>query len=73
MKFRAMRPMPASPKMVSGRGRILANNSNHIKYQSVSQMAGSKVLKKKLVNGRITYQDVVLTEENVKLHEQKYQ
>jgi len=36
-------------------------------------MAGSKVLKKKLEGGRVTYQDVVLTEENIKLHEKKYQ
>lgn len=35
-------------------------------------MSGTKILRKKLENGRITYQDVVLTEENVKLHEQRY-
>lgn len=36
------------------------------------ELAGSKILKKKLENGMVTYQDVGLTEENVKLHEQKF-
>jgi len=35
-------------------------------------LTGSKVLRKKLENGRVTYQDVVLTEENIKLHEKRY-
>lgn len=50
---------------------IRGKNGQHIKYVSQSEV-GVKILKKKLENGRVTYQDVVLTEENVKLHDQKY-
>jgi hypothetical protein len=32
-------------------------------------MPGAKILKKKLENGRVTYQDASLTEENIKIHE----
>ena len=46
----------------------MANGTSSLKYQSGSEV-GSKVLKKKLENGRVTYQDIILTEENVKLHE----
>ncbi len=46
----------------------MANGASTLKYQSGSEV-GSKVLKKKLENGRVTYQDIILTEENVKLHE----
>lgn len=57
--------MPVSP---NNNGKKI----NTVKYQSNSDMPGQKILRKKLENGRVTYQDVVLTEENVKLHEQKY-
>jgi len=33
---------------------------------------GSKILKKKLDNGRVTYQDVALTEENIKAYDKKF-
>jgi pyruvate/2-oxoglutarate dehydrogenase complex dihydrolipoamide acyltransferase (E2) component len=58
IRHRSIKPM-ASPKAKIAH-----------KYQSIDS---SKVLRKKLENGRITYQDVILTEENVKLHEKKYQ
>ena len=68
IRHRSLKPlMMASPK-AQGRGKLLANAP--LKYQSIDS---SKVLRKKLENGRITYQDVILTEENVKLHEKKYQ
>lgn len=41
-------------------------------YQSTIELAGSRILKKKLENGRVIYQDVGLTEEIVKLHEQNF-
>lgn len=64
IRHRSLKPlMVASPK-----GKLQANAG--LKYQSIDS---SKVLRKKLENGMITYQDVILTEENVKLHERKYQ
>ena len=46
-----------------------ADSNKRIRYASVNDLPNTKVLKKKLENGRVTYQDVILTEENVKLHE----
>ncbi|CDW80803.1 UNKNOWN [Stylonychia lemnae] len=66
LRHKTLKPLASSPKALT------KGKNGHIKYQSQSEI-GSKVLKKKLENGRVTYQDVVLTEENVKLHEQKYQ
>lgn len=63
LKHRALKPIPVSPPN-NGKKTVA------VKYQSASSdMPGSKILRKKLENGRVTYQDVVLTEENVKLHE----
>eukprot|EP00347_Sterkiella_histriomuscorum_P021818 403332657 len=71
IRHKQLKPiMSQSPKGLVG--VKIGKNGQHIKYASHSEV-GSKVLKKKLENGRVTYQDVVLTEENVKLHEQKYQ
>jgi len=58
-------PQLNKPNKSVGRGGRVMYNSNN-------DLAGSKILRKKLENGRVTYQDVVLTEENIKLHEKKY-
>lgn len=42
---------------------------NVYKYNSVTTGTGSKILKKTLENGKVTYQDAGLTEENIKRHE----
>jgi len=66
VRHRSLKPL-VSPK---AQAKLLPNGTSALKYQSID--TSSKVLRKKLENGRITYQDVVLTEENVKLHEKKY-
>lgn len=63
VKHKTLKPLGSSPN---------GKNDGRKIYQSTIELAGSKILKKKLENGRVIYQDVGLTEENVKLHEQKF-
>jgi hypothetical protein len=54
VKHKQLKPLSSSPAGIKKDGR---------KNQSTIELAGSKILKKKLEKGRVIYQDAGLTEE----------
>ena len=49
LKHRTLKPMPQSP-INNGKNKPII-----VKYQSVSDLPGQKILRKKLENGKVTY------------------